>query len=295
MDRILTERSAQTATRGHLKAARALRTILLYGTVIILSLAFAAPLLWMVSTSLKTDPQVYHVPPIWIPNPARWVNYAEALTKRPFGLYTLNTLRYALGVIIGALLSNTVIAYGFARLRWPGRDLLFFVCISAMLIPYQVRMVPLFLVFKKLEWINSYKPLIVPAFLGAPYYIFLLRQFYMTIPEELSDAARVDGASEMGILLRVILPLAKPALATIALFQLLGAWEDYLGPLIYLNDEALYPIAIALQQFRSQFQEALMWPYMMAASTAATLPVILLFFAVQRTFVEGITVTGLKG
>jgi multiple sugar transport system permease protein len=291
----MTARDSQTAARVHLTGARMLRTMLLYGSVIALSLIFAAPLLWMVSTSLKTDPQVYHVPPIWIPNPARWANYTEALTKRPFGLYTLNTLRYAFGVIIGALLSNTIVAYGFSRLRWPGRNLLFFICISAMMIPYQVRMVPLFLVFKKLDWINSYKPLIVPAFLGAPYYIFLLRQFFLTIPEELSDAARVDGSSEMGILLRIILPLAKPALATIALFQLLGAWEDYLGPLIYLNDEALYPIAIGLQQFRSQFQEALMWPYMMAASTAATLPVILIFFAVQRSFVEGITVTGLKG
>ncbi len=268
--------------------------VLLYAVVIVLSIGFAMPLLWMLSTSLKTDPQVYHVPPIWIPDPMRFANYPEALTIRPFALYTLNTVKYALLVVTGALISNTIVAYGFARVQWPGRDVFFFICISAMMIPFQVRMVPLFIIFKRLGWLDSYKPLFVPAFLGAPYYIFLLRQFYLSIPQELSDAARVDGASDLGILFRIIVPLAKPALAVVALFQFMNAWEDYLGPLIYLNTEALYPIALGLQQFHSQFQEKLMWPYMMAASASATLPVIVLFFAVQRTFVEGITVTGLK-
>lgn len=274
---------------------RIIRRALLYALLIALSLIFAAPLLWMISTSLKTDPQVYHVPPIWIPNPIRLANYPEALSARPFGLYTMNTLKYALSSVLGVVLSNSLVAYGFARVQWPGRDVLFFICISAMMIPFQVRMIPLYLIFKELGWLNTYKPLIIPTYLGMPYYIFLLRQFYLTIPQELSDAARVDGCSHLGILLRIILPLAKPAIAVVALLQFMAAWDNFLGPLIYLSDESLYPIALGLRQFRTAFQEKLMWPYMMAASTATIAPVILIFFFVQRTFVEGITITGIKG
>ena len=173
-------------------AASVARRTLMYAVVIALSLLFAAPLLWMVSTSLKTDPQVYHIPPIWIPNPARFQNYPEALVHRPFGLYFTNTLKYALPTVVGALLSNSLVAYGLSKIRWPGRDVVFFLCISTMMIPFQVRMIPLYIVFKDLGWLNSYKPLIVPTFLGAPYFVFMLRQFFLTIPQELSDA--VSGA-----------------------------------------------------------------------------------------------------
>ncbi len=264
--------------------------------MVALAIIFAGPLLWMLSTSLKTDPQVYTVPPIWFPNPVRLINYPEALSSRPFGTYTFNTLRYALGAVAGALISNTLVAYGFARIRWPGRDIFFIICLSTMMIPFQVRMIPLYLTFKNLGWLNTYLPLIVPTFLGVnAYYTFLLRQFFLTIPSELSDAARVDGCTELGILIRIILPLAKPALAVIGLLQFMFAWDNYIGPLIYLNSENLYPIALGLQQFRTMFQEELMWPYMMAASTATAAPVIILYFFVQRTFVEGISITGLKG
>lgn len=271
------------------------RRVLMYGVVTALSLLFAAPLLWMISTSLKTDPQVYTIPPIWIPYPMRFRNYPEALVHRPFGLYFMNTLRYALPTVVGALLSNSLVAYGLAKIRWPGRNVVFFLCISTMMIPFQVRMIPLYLVFKDLGWLNSYKPLIVPTFLGAPYFIFMLRQFFLTIPEELSDAARVDGCSELGIFFRIILPLTKPALAVVALFQFRAAWNNFVGPLIYLNRETLYPVALGIQQFRTMFQEKLLWPYLMAVSTVVVAPVIIIFFLTQRMFIEGITVTGIKG
>ena len=158
------------------KSLRVIKRVVLYTVVILLGLTYAMPLLWMVSTSLKTDPQVYHVPPIWIPNPVRWVNYPEALSSRPFATYALNTLKYALLAVTGAILSNALVGYGFSRIRWPGRDVLFFVCISAMMLPFQVRMIPLYLIFKDLNWLNSYKPLVVPLFLGGAYQIFLFRQ-----------------------------------------------------------------------------------------------------------------------
>jgi multiple sugar transport system permease protein len=163
------------------------------------------------------------------------------------------------------------------------------------MVPFQVTMIPLYIIFKDLGWLNSYKSLVIPTFFGSAYYIFLLRQFFMTIPQDLSDAAKVDGCSELGIFWRVILPLSKPALAVVALFQFMGAWNDYLGPLIFLSREDLYPISLGLQQFRSQFAERLVWPYLMAASVATILPVILIFFFTQRTFVEGVTLTGVKG
>lgn len=164
-----------------------------------------------------------------------------------------------------------------------------------MMIPFQVRMIPLYITFRNLGWLNSYKPLIIPAFFGGAYNIFMLRQFFMTIPNELSDAARIDGCGEFMIFYRIILPLARPALAVVGLFTFRGAWNNFIGPLIYLNDEKLYPISIALRSFRSEFQEEHLWQYMMAASTATILPVVIIFYLAQRTFVEGISVTGIKG
>ena len=288
--------STATVLKGRSRSAtRALQQVLIYALVIPLGIVFAAPLVWMVSTSLKTDPQVYTIPPVWIPNPMRFANYPEALVKRPFGLYFTNTLRFALPTIVGSVLSASLVAYGFARIEWPGRDSLFFVCLATMMIPFQVRMIPLYIYFSKIGWVGSYKPLIVPTFFGTPYFIFMLRQFFMTIPYELSDAARVDGCSELGIFMRIILPLTKPALAVVALFQFRAAWNNYIGPLIYLNREEQYPVALGVQQFRTMFQEKNLWPYMMAVSTVVVLPPIIIFFLTQRTFIEGISVTGMKG
>jgi len=276
----------------------ALWRIALYAVLIVLSLLFLLPFIWMISTSLKTDPQVYRVPPVWIPNPVRWLNYPEALTSLPFFSYFLNTMKIAVPATIGTLISSALTAYGFSRIRWPERDALFYVCVATMMIPFQVQMIPLFVTFKQLGWINTYWPLIVPTFFASPFSVFMLRQFFLTIPQELSDAARIDGCSELGIFMRIILPLAKPALAVVALFTFMWAWSDYLGPLIYVNQTSKFTVALGLQLLRATFHSAnqtLVWPYLMAASTTAILPVLFLFFFAQRTFIEGISLTGIKG
>jgi multiple sugar transport system permease protein len=266
--------------------------------IICLSLLFALPFIWMLATSLKTDEQIYRVPPIWIPDPIRWLNYPEALTYVPFGLYFLNTIKYGLLTTIGATLSSAFIAYGFSRIRWRGRNVLFFLVLATMMIPFQVRMIPLYLIFHRLGWLNTYLPLIVPAFMGSAYFIFMLRQFFMTIPMEISDAALIDGANEVTILWEIILPLAKPALAVVALFQFMDAWNDYLGPLIYLRDQSKFPIAMGLEQMRAHSMSVdipLLWPRLMAASAVITIPIVLLYFFTQRIFVEGIALSGVKG
>lgn len=280
------------------KLTRGITSIALHLLVLGLSIVFALPFIWMLSTSLKTDPQVYHVPPIWIPDPIRWENYPEGLTYVPFGLYLLNTLKYGIFSTIGAVISSALCAYGFSKINWRGRDILFYILLATMMIPFQVQMVPLYLTFNKLGWLNSYLPLIVPSYLGSAYFIFMLRQFFLTIPLELSDAARIDGANELQILFHIILPLAKPALTVIGLFQFIDAWNDYLGPLIYLRDTEKYSIALGLEQMRAHSMSInipLLWPHLMAASAVMILPIILLYFFAQRTFVEGITITGVKG
>jgi multiple sugar transport system permease protein len=290
--------SVGAAARKRRQLSRALGKLLLTVFVFALSVVFFLPFVWMVSTSLKTDPQVYRVPPLWVPSPARLSNYPEALTYVPFGQFFLNTLKYGLGTTVGAALSSAFVAYGFSRVQWKGRNLLFYVVLGTMMLPFQVRMIPLYLVFHRLGWLNTYLPLIVPSFTGSAYFIFLLRQFFMTIPLELSDAARIDGASELGILLRIIAPLSRPALAVICLFQFMDAWNDYMGPLIYLRDAAQYPIAMGLEQMRNHsmsVNKPLVWPHLMAASAVVTTPMVLLYFFTQRTFVEGITLTGVKG
>ncbi len=289
------ERSGSRTRRRPIRWQRVVGRIGLYVLVILFCVLFALPFIWMLSTAVKDDPQTYHVPPIWIPNPMYFINFPNALQRLPFGRFFLNTMIYAIPSAVGSVISGALVAYGFARLRWWSRDVLFFICISTLMIPFQVTMIPLYIIFKNLGWLNSYKALVIPTFFGNAYFIFLLRQFFLTIPQELSDAARVDGCSELGIFWRIILPLAKPALAVVALFQFMGAWNDYLGPLIFLSKEELYPIALGLQMFRSQFQEKLVWPYLMAASTVTILPVILIFYFTQRVFVEGVTITGLKG
>jgi multiple sugar transport system permease protein len=269
--------------------------IALYFALVVLSLAFLMPALWMISTSLKDTAQTYTVPPIWIPWPMRFENYPEAMTAQPFGLFFVNTIRYALLSGIGAVLSASLVAYGFSRIPWKGRELVFFIALATMMVPFQVRMVPLYITFRNLHWLNSYNPLIVPTFFGDAYFIFLLRQFFMSIPKELSEAARIDGAGEFGIFWRIILPLARPAVAVVALFQFMGAWNDFLGPLIYLNNPDMFPISLGLNRFLGQFVEKLAWPYLMAASTVTILPIVIIFFFTQRTFIEGIAISGIKG
>lgn len=277
-----------------------LNEILKYFLLISLSVTFFLPLFWMIGSALKTQEQIFIIPPVWIPNPARWVNFIEAWQVQKFSLFLFNTVfRYCLPVVVGTVISNTLVAYAFGRLKWPGRDILFSICLMTMMIPYQVTMVPMFIIFKHLGWINSYKPLVIPAFFASPYYIFMLRQFLRTIPDELSDAARIDGANELQTLRFIILPLIKPALAVIALFTFMGAWNDYLGPLIYINKSDLYPVSLGLANLAAALNQVgikgLAYPYMMSVSTLVTLPIILIFFFAQRTFIEGIALTGVKG
>jgi len=254
----------------------------------------------MAMSALKNLDQVFVIPPVWFPIPPRWINYVEAWQFDDFNLYTLNTVvRYAIPVTIGSVLSNVVVAYGFSRIYWRGRDVLFSICLMTMMIPGQVTMVPVFIIFKHLGWVNSYRPLVVPAFFANAYTIFMLRQFFRTIPRELSEAALIDGAGEFTIMWRIIMPLVKPALAVVALSAFMGAWNDYMGPLIYINQTHLYPLAMGLARLSAALNQpgikGMVYPYMMAVSTIVTLPSVFIFFFAQRTFIEGIVLTGIKG
>ena len=273
-----------------------------YITLLTLSLSFLLPFYWMLSSAVKDDNQVYTIPPVWFPSPIHIENiwHAWTGTHLDFNLFTYNTVvKYALPAMVGTVISSALVAYSFSRLRWPGRDMLFAVVLSTLMIPGWVTLVPLFIIFKQLGWLNTFLPLVVPRFFGNAFFIFMLRQFFMSIPTELSDAARIDGASELGIMFRIIVPLAKPALAVVALFSFMDAWNDYLGPLIYVNIDSQWVLALGVEKMRAAVYEIgntqLAYPYLMAVSSLITLPIFLAFFFAQRSFIEGISLTGLKG
>jgi len=272
---------------------RRITTAFSHATLIALSILFLAPFAFMLSTSLKPQGKVFTEKIEWIPHPLLWMNYPAALGHFPFWRYLGNTLFICIGVVIGTLVSAALPAYGFSRLRWKARDPLFLIMIATIMLPAQVTQLPVFLTFRALHWTGSYLPLIVPAFFGNAFSIFLLRQFFLTIPQELSDAARIDGCSEWGIFTRILLPLSRPALATIALFAFMGAWTDFQGPLIYLHDESQYTLAIGLSSFLGRYDGQ--WNLLMAAATVVTFPLIVAFFFAQRTFIQGIVTTGMKG
>jgi len=269
------------------------KRVFAYAILCIAAAIFLLPLFWMISSSLKPEWQVLANPPVWLPNPPRWENYREALTYLPFGRYAINTLIISLGAIVGHVLSCTLVAYAFARLRAPGKNFLFLLVLSTLMLPYPVTMVPLFALFNWLGWIDTFLPLIVPAFFGNAFYIFLLRQYFLTLPPELEDAARIDGANTLQILWRVILPISTPALATVVIFTFQATWNDFLQPLIYLQDQSHYTLTLGLNFFRGSFQ--VNWSYLMAASLVVVLPVVLVFFFAQRLFIQGIAMTGMKG
>jgi multiple sugar transport system permease protein len=264
---------------------------------IILSLAaalLAIPLFWMLSTSLKTLQQQIAWPPIWIPNPLAWQNYPDAYNFLPLGRYAANTLLIVAVTMVGTFFSCPIVAYAFARIRFPGRDAFFVVLIATIMLPQAVRLIPTYLMFDWLGWLNTYLPLTVPAFFGSPFFIFLLRQYFRTFPEDLADAARVDGASELGILLRIFLPMAGPALAVVAIFSFQAHWNDFFGPLIYLNKEEMRTLALGLYYFKA-YQDTTNWGQMMAAASTMTVPVLVLFALFQRHFIQGVALTGIKG
>ena len=265
---------------------------LIYLVLLVVGLLYAIPFLWLLSTSLKPPEQLFKLPPEWIPQPFVWSNYPRATTFIPFFHYFGNTLYIALFNVIAALISCSLTAYGFARIRWPGRDALFFVLVATLMIPSGVTLIPSFLIFRALGWIGSFHPLTWPALTGTAFYIFLLRQFFLTSPQELSAAAKIDGADEFQTFWRIILPLARPALAAVALFTFLANWNDFVGPLIYLGNKDQYTLALGLFGFLGRVKSE--WGLLMAASAIMISPVLVLFFFTQRTFIQGITTTGLK-
>lgn len=336
-----------------------------YTGLFVFAIVFVAPFLWMLSTSLKVDSQIFSTEVRWLPTvptsrqrvidsnglpkemPApiklldeggrqvkvavledleegksrvrlldaggaaadqvvetsrlkeihalapQWHNYSDAMNAFPFALYTVNTLILCVVTMIGTVFSAALPAYGFSRLRWKGRDTLFILLIATIMLPPQVTMLPVFLIFRALGWTGTMLPLTVPTFFGSAFYIFLLRQFFLTIPQELSDAARIDGCNEAGILVRILAPIAKPALSTVALLAFTSAWMDFTGPLIYLHDERTYTLAVGLLAFLGRHSGD--WNQLMAAATLMTLPMLVLFFFAQRTYIQGIALTGLKG
>jgi multiple sugar transport system permease protein len=258
------------------------------------AVALALPLVWLVSTSLKTGAQTFLMPPKWIPEPIVWQNYPDAFQAVPFHRYFWNTLQIVIFSTLGTLLTSSMAAFAFARLRFPGRGPLFILVLSTLMLPNIVTLIPTFIVFRTLKWINTLKPLIVPFWLGgSPFFIFLIRQFFMTIPYELDEAARIDGASNFRIYWNILLPLSKPVLATVAIFSFIHHWNDFFLPLVYLQDPSKWTMAIGLQGFKDLYSTS--WNLMMAASTAMILPLLILFFMAQRYFVSGIHLTGLAG
>jgi len=262
--------------------------LLIFGALMLI------PFLWLLSSSFKSQIQIFQYPPQWIPDPFQPENYINALTYKPFHLYFRNTLIIAISNVIAVVLTSSFCAYGFARINFPGRDFWFAIVMATLFLPYAILIVPSFMIFTRLGWVDTFLPLIVPQFFGGgAFNIFLMRQFFRTIPEELADAARLDGCSEFGVYWRIMMPLAKPALITIAIFTFLFAWNDLLAPLTYLRSPDNFTIATGLASFRSQTD--ISWDLQLAASTAMTFPVIILFFAAQRYFIQGIVMTGIKG
>ena len=260
-----------------------------------LAIVWVMPLVLMISTSLKDQAQIFE-PSRLVPDPVLWSNYPRALFGfLPFPTFFKNSLIISVAVVIGDVLSASFVAYGFARLRFPGRDFLFLVLLSTMMIPFAVRMIPLFLVFKQLNWINTFFPLTVPSFFRTPLFIFLVRQFYLSIPQELTEVARVDRASEIRIWWSVMLPLTRPAMAVVDILAFQQSWNDFMAPLIYLNKPDMFTATLGLYTLIGGLDAVQPWQYLMAATLVTILPVVILFFAALRYFIQGVSVSGVKG
>lgn len=265
-----------------------------YAIMIVLSAIFMIPLAWLVSTSLKEQGQVFAYPPIWIPNPIRWSNYAEALQRAPLLRWLTNTATITVFAIIGNVLTSSMVAFGFARLRFPGRGPLFILLLSTMMLPEVVTLIPRFILFRSLGWLDTFLPMIVPPFFGGgAYNIFLVRQFYLTIPTDFDEAARIDGASNWVIWRRILMPLSTPALTAIAIFSFVYHWNDFLHPLLYLFTEDKKTLALGLRAFINPYDAS--WQISMAAAMFLVVPIMVIFFLGQRYFIRGVVMTGIQG
>ncbi len=274
------------------KSRISLSHLIIHAILIVGGIVLMLPLAWMLSTALKDLGSVMIVPPQWIPDVAHWDNFVEVFRTTPFARYVLNTFIVTILSVIGKVLSCSLVAYSFARMRWRGRNILFLIMLATMMLPSQVTLIPQFVMFRQLGWIDTYIPLILPHWLGGPFLTFLLRQYFMTIPRELDDAARIDGASYLGIFWRIILPMSKPGLAAVAIFTFNSSWNDFLGPLIYLHTPDKYTLAMGLRAFQDQY--VTQWNLLMAASLMAIIPVVAIFFFAQKYFIQGIVFTGIK-
>ncbi|MCA9881923.1 MAG: carbohydrate ABC transporter permease [Anaerolineae bacterium] len=270
------------------------RTALAYFGLIMLSIIFLIPLYWLVRSSLMDDSTIFTFPPQWIPNPVAWENYDFALSRYPLFQYLGNTLTILIPALVGTIVSATLVAYGFARISWPGRDLVFGLLLSTLMLPYVVTLIPTFFMWSRLGFVDTYVPLIVPSWFGGGMFnIFLLRQFFRTIPQDYDEAATLDGANHFQILWHLIVPMSRPAIITIAIFSFLHHWNDFLGPLIYISDPEKQTLALGLSNFQGYYSAE--WGHLMAASTLMILPIIVLFFVAQKYFIKGIALGGLKG
>ena len=286
----------RTSARSEPRMTRRQRTLLQKTAIHLVLLAGVVlmfiPLVWTISTSLKSPGEVYLFPPTWIPNEIMWSNYYRAVTAIPFFLYLWNTVFITAISIVGKVISITLVAFSFARLRWWGRDVMFIVMLATMMLPPHITLIPQFIMFKWLGWIDTFLPLIVPTFFGGPYLTFLVRQYLLAIPRELDDAARIDGCSDFGLYWRIIMPLAKPAILIVVIFVFNNTWNEFLMPLIYLHNPDLFTLALGLRMFQGEASTS--WNLLMAASLLSMLPVIILFFVTQRHFIQGIVFTGVK-
>lgn len=282
------------ATRAETRTAETFRIALVYWFLVSGTLVVLFPLMWMLSTSLKDPGNIYLDPPQWIPRPALWSNYADIFVQWPFIQYLKNTIVVTGLNVVGAVVSSSLVAYSFARLRWKYRDFFFLLCLATLMLPAQVTLVPTFLIFVKIGWLDSFYPLVVPAFFAHAFNVFLLRQFFKTIPLSLEEAARIDGCGYLQSYRVIILPLAKPALLTVALFTFIGVWNDFMGPLIYLSSEGKRTLALALSYFSQTFFAGIHTHHLMAASLIVMLPCIVAFAVFQRHFIQGMVFSGLK-
>ncbi|NPV67125.1 MAG: carbohydrate ABC transporter permease [Anaerolineae bacterium] len=290
-----TSRPAPAARRQDYNLGDILHKGVVYALLIGLSLLFLFPFFWMILSALKPEHQIYRWPPQWFPDPIQWSNFADVFSNPylPFQVFIKNTLILEVGMITGRLISCTLVAYGFARLEAPGRDLIFGILLATLMLPGAVLLIPRFILFSQMGWINTFNPLIVPAWFGEAYAIFLMRQFFRTIPKELEESAIVDGANRLQVIFRIIVPLSIPVLTVIGILSFKDIWNDFMGPLLYLNEISKYTVAVGLAYLNGQFDTQM--NLLMAASVTLMMPTLILFFIAQRAFVEGITMTGLKG
>lgn len=286
---------ARAAPLGRTKrrARRVAIAAVLYALLALVAVLMLGPFLWMLSSSLKAEGDIFLFPPRAIPNPPQWHNYVETVQAMPFHLFTLNSFKIATLGTVGSVLTCSLAAYAFARLQFPGREKLFVVLLATMMIPGQVTMIPTFLIMKFIGWTNSHNALIAPHFFGGAFGTFLLRQFFLTIPNDLEDAARVDGASHFRIYWQIFVPLAKPALATLAVFVFMGAWNDLVGPVIYLSDIEKMTLTVGLAMFRGY--NIVRWHLVMAGAVINVVPILTIYVLAQKYFVQGVTLSGLKG